>query len=264
MMFRWKKFHFHEVRRKVDAIVDIVGACIGLRITRHPEICLLSRSNVGGGTAKMAQRRSCQCPLRPRQITAGQANLFERRAKGTVTPTGASHRRDSLRYLRPATGHERGFYWIWCGLRRSRKASPTWFESCSAKPAEKVVPGFDEEISVIEANLDDMNPQIYGYFQEKAPRSRRTRCLHHASANEKKIARHASHLALQPQDANALMSLIFAETTTFGARTYSAQRRTLPRESVNVHTQYGDVAIKLSRVNGRILHVAPNLKTAAS
>src|SRR2546429_3941880 len=35
-----------------------------------------------------------------------------------------------------------------------------------------------------------------------------------------------------PQDTNALMSLIFAETTTFGARTYRAQRRTLPREFV--------------------------------
>jgi uncharacterized protein (DUF111 family) len=53
------------------------------------------------------------------------------------------------------------------------------------------------------------------------------------------------------------MSLIFAETTTFGARTYRAQRRTLPRESVNVSTTYGDVRIKLSRVNGRILHVVP-------
>ena len=53
------------------------------------------------------------------------------------------------------------------------------------------------------------------------------------------------------------MSLIFAETTTFGARSYLAQRRALPRESVNVATSYGDVRIKISRVNGRILHVAP-------
>jgi uncharacterized protein (DUF111 family) len=64
----------------------------------------------------------------------------------------------------------------------------------------------------------------------------------------------------RPQDTNSLMSLIFAETTTFGARTYQAQRRTLPRESVNVHTQYGDVRIKLSRVNGRILHVTPEFE----
>jgi pyridinium-3,5-bisthiocarboxylic acid mononucleotide nickel chelatase len=61
----------------------------------------------------------------------------------------------------------------------------------------------------------------------------------------------------QPADAQNLMSLIFAETTTFGVRSYRAQRRTLPRESVKVSTTFGDVRIKLSRVNGRILHVAP-------
>jgi len=61
----------------------------------------------------------------------------------------------------------------------------------------------------------------------------------------------------KPQDTNTLISLIFAETTTFGARTYRAQRRTLPREFLNVTTAFGDVRIKISRVNGRILHVAP-------
>src|SRR5207302_5050410 len=61
----------------------------------------------------------------------------------------------------------------------------------------------------------------------------------------------------KPQDTEALMSLIFAETTTFGARTYRAQRRTLPREFVSVSTDFGDVRIKISRLNGRILHVAP-------
>jgi uncharacterized protein (DUF111 family) len=59
------------------------------------------------------------------------------------------------------------------------------------------------------------------------------------------------------QEVNDLMSLIFAETTTFGARSYRAQRRVLPRESVNVATAYGEVRIKLARVNGRILQVTP-------
>ncbi len=61
----------------------------------------------------------------------------------------------------------------------------------------------------------------------------------------------------KPQDTNALTSMIFAETTTFGVRTTSAKRRILPREHVNVSTTFGDVRIKLSRVNGRILHVSP-------
>ena len=61
----------------------------------------------------------------------------------------------------------------------------------------------------------------------------------------------------RPQDAEALTSLIFAETTTFGMRTHRAQRRALPREWVNVSTSFGDVRIKLSRFNGHIHHAAP-------
>jgi uncharacterized protein (DUF111 family) len=54
--------------------------------------------------------------------------------------------------------------------------------------------------------------------------------------------------------------LIFAETTTFGVRVTTAQRRILPREHVRVSTTFGDVRIKLSRVNGRILHVSPEFE----
>jgi uncharacterized protein (DUF111 family) len=61
----------------------------------------------------------------------------------------------------------------------------------------------------------------------------------------------------RPEDTDALMSLVFAETTTFGVRTHSAKRRALQREWVNVSTGYGSVRIKLSRWNGHILHVTP-------
>jgi pyridinium-3,5-bisthiocarboxylic acid mononucleotide nickel chelatase len=61
-------------------------------------------------------------------------------------------------------------------------------------------------------------------------------------------------------DTQKLMALIFAETTTFGARTYRAQRRVLPREWVNVATSYGQVRVKVSRVNGSVLHVAPEFE----
>ena len=64
----------------------------------------------------------------------------------------------------------------------------------------------------------------------------------------------------KPGDTQALIGLIFAETTTFGARTYRAQRRVLPREWVKVTTQFGEVRVKISRVNGSILHVAPEFE----
>jgi uncharacterized protein (TIGR00299 family) protein len=123
--------------------------------------------------------------------------------------------------------------------------------------AEKTVAGFDEEIAVIEANLDDMNPQIYGYFLEKALAAGALDVYTTPVQMKKNRPGTLLTVLCKPPDTNALMSLIFAETTTFGARTYRAQRRTLPREFVSVATNFGDVRIKISRVNGRILHVAP-------
>src|SRR5260370_4922408 len=123
--------------------------------------------------------------------------------------------------------------------------------------AEKTVAGFDEEIAVIEANLDDMNPQIYGYFLEKALTASALDVYTTPVQMKKNRPGTLLTVLCKPQDTDALMSLIFAETTTFGARTYRAQRRTLPREFVSVATNFRDVRVKISPVNGRILHVAP-------
>src|SRR2546422_8973857 len=123
--------------------------------------------------------------------------------------------------------------------------------------AEKTVAGFDEEIAVIEANLDDMNPQIYGYFLEKALSAGALDVYTTPVQMKKNRPGTLLTVLCKPQDTNAMISLIFAETTTFGVRSFQAQRRILPREHVSVSTSYGDVRVKLSRVNGRILHVAP-------
>jgi uncharacterized protein (DUF111 family) len=123
--------------------------------------------------------------------------------------------------------------------------------------AEKTVAGFEEEIAVVEANLDDMNPQIYGYFLEKALGAGALDVYTTPVQMKKNRPGTLLTVLCKPQDTNALISLIFAETTTFGARSYRAQRRVLPREWENVVTDYGDVRMKISRVNGRILHVAP-------
>jgi uncharacterized protein (DUF111 family) len=61
----------------------------------------------------------------------------------------------------------------------------------------------------------------------------------------------------KPADAQKLLDLIFAETTTIGARTYNAQRRVLPRKSVTVMTTYGEVRMKVASVNGHIRQATP-------
>src|SRR5258707_1749679 len=97
--------------------------------------------------------------------------------------------------------------------------------------AERVVPGYDQEITVIEANLDDMNPQIYGHFQEKALASGALDVYTTAVQMKKNRPGTLLTLLCRPHDTNALMLLIFAETTTFGARADTLQGRTLTPES---------------------------------
>src|ERR1700741_1208941 len=252
-----EKIHFHEVGA-VDAIVDIVGACTGFEMLGIERFAC-SALNVGGGTAKMAHGvLPVPAPATAKLLT-GKPTYSNGVQKELVTPTGAAIVATLCEAFGPQPAMSVSAIGYGAGTA-DLEGQPNVVRIMVGEAAEKVVPGFDEEISVIEANRDDMNPQIYGYFQEKALAAGALDVYTTPVQMKKNRPGTLLTLLCKPQDANALMSLIFAETTTFGARTYSAQRRTLPRESVSVRTQYGDVRIKLSRVNGRILHVAPEFE----
>jgi len=158
-----EKIHFHEVGA-VDAIVDIVGACIGFEALGIEQFAC-SPLNVGGGTAKMAHG---VLPV-PAPATANcckEANVLHGVQKELVTPTGAAIVAALCTSFgpQPPMSVSRSATVQHC---RSR-GQPNVVRIMIGEAAEKTVAGFDEEISVIEVNLDDMNPQIYGYFQEKA------------------------------------------------------------------------------------------------
>jgi uncharacterized protein (TIGR00299 family) protein len=249
-----EKIHFHEVGA-VDAIVDIVGACIGFAALSIDKFAC-SPLNVGGGTAKMAHGVLPVPAPATASLLKGKPTYSNGVQRELVTPTGAAIIAtlcDSAGPQPPMTVTAIGYGAGTADL----EGQPNVLRIMIGEATEKVVPGYDEEISVIEANLDDMNPQIYGYVQEKALAAGALDVYTTPVQMKKNRPGTLVTILCKPQDANALMSLIFAETTTFGVRTYQAQRRILPRESINVTTSYGDVRIKLSRVNGRILHMAP-------
>jgi len=249
-----EKIHFHEVGG-VDAIVDIVGACIGFRALGIEKFTC-SALNVGGGTAKMAHGILPVPAPATAHLLQGKPTYSNGVQRELVTPTGAAIVAtlcDSFGPQPPmsvtAIGYGAG--------TTDLEGQPNVVRIMIGEAAEKTVAGFDEEIAVIEANFDDMNPQIYGYFLEKALAAGALDVYTTPVQMKKNRPGTLLTVLCKPQDTNALMSLVFAETTTFGARTYRAQRRILPRESLNVSTTFGDVRIKISRVNGRILHVAP-------
>jgi pyridinium-3,5-bisthiocarboxylic acid mononucleotide nickel chelatase len=249
-----EKIHFHEVGA-VDAIVDIVGACIGFTALGIDKFAC-SPLNVGGGTAKMAHGVLPVPAPATANLLQGKPTYSNGIQKELVTPTGAAIVATLCNHFGPqppmtvsAIGYGAG--------TADLEGQPNVLRIMIGDSAEKVVAGYDEEISVIEANLDDMNPQIYGYFLEKALAAGALDVYTTPVQMKKNRPGMLLTVLCKPVDTNVLISLIFAETTTFGARTYRAQRRALPRESVSVSTSYGDVRIKISRVNGRILHVAP-------
>jgi pyridinium-3,5-bisthiocarboxylic acid mononucleotide nickel chelatase len=252
-----EKIHFHEVGA-VDAIVDIVGACIGFESLGIDQFAC-SALNVGGGTAKMAHGVLPVPAPATAKLLQGKPTYSNGVEKELVTPTGAAIVAtlcDSFGPQPPMSVSAIGYGAGTTDL----EGQPNVVRIMIGEAAEKTVAGFDEEIAVIEANLDDMNPQIYGYFQEKALAAGALDVYTTPVQMKKNRPGILLTLLCKPQDTAALMDLIFAETTTFGARTYRAQRRVLPRECIKVHTQFGDVRVKISRVNGHIRHAAPEFE----
>jgi len=248
------KVHFHEVGA-IDAIVDIVGSCIGFHALGIERFAC-SPLNVGGGAAKMAHGVLPVPAPATARLLQGAPTFSNGVQRELVTPTGAAIVAtvcDSFGPQPPmivsAIGYGAG--------TADLEGQPNVVRIMIGDSADKESSASDEEISIIEANLDDMNPQIYGYVLEKALLAGALDVYTTALQMKKNRPGTLLTILCRPEDADVLMSLIFAETTTFGVRIHRAQRRALPREWVNVSTSYGPVRIKLSRSNGHVLHVTP-------
>ena len=248
------KIHFHEVGA-VDAIVDIVGACIGFHALGIDKFAC-SPLNVGGGTAKMAHGVLPVPAPATANLLQGKPTYSNGVQRELVTPTGAAIVATLCESFGPQPAMSVSSIGYGAGTA-DLEGQPNVLRIMIGDAAEKAVPRYDQEITVIEANLDDMNPQIYGYFQEKALAAGALDVFTAPVQMKKNRPGTLLTVLCRPGDAQTLMSLIFAETTTFGVRSHTAQRRVLPRESVTVKTKFGEVRVKLSRVNGRVLHAAP-------
>jgi pyridinium-3,5-bisthiocarboxylic acid mononucleotide nickel chelatase len=252
-----EKIHFHEVGA-VDAIVDIVGACIGFDALGIAKFAS-SPLNVGGGTAKMAHGVLPVPAPATARLLQGKPTYSNGVQKELVTPTGAAIVAtvcDSFGPQPPMTVSAIGYGAGTIDLEHQ----PNVLRIMIGEAAETSVTapfGFDEEISIIEANLDDMNPQIYGHFQERALNSGALDVYTTPVQMKKNRPGTLLTVLCKPDDTQKLMNLIFAETTTIGARTYRAQRRVLPRETVTVSTAFGDVRMKVASVNGHIRQATP-------
>ncbi len=118
-------------------------------------------------------------------------------------------------------------------------------------------PAPDDSVSVIEANVDDMSPQLYGYFLEQALAAGALDVTCTSAQMKKNRPGLTISLICDPARADALSGLIFEQTTTIGLRIFAAKRKVLARERVTVETPYGAVQIKVAKHDGKVMNAAP-------
>jgi pyridinium-3,5-bisthiocarboxylic acid mononucleotide nickel chelatase len=251
------KVHFHEVGA-VDAIVDIVGACLGLSALGI-ETFACSPLNVGGGTAKMAHGVLPVPAPATARLLLGKPTYSSGVQRELVTPTGAAIVATlctTFGSQPPMTVSAIGYGAAAADL----EGQPNVLRLMIGDAAENSAFGSQETIRVLEVNIDDMNPQIFGYFLEKALAVGALDV--YATPIQMKKSRPGMLVTVlcKPADEQKFQEMLFAETTTLGVRTYTAERCILPREWEMVVTRFGEVRVKVARVHGIVRQASPEFE----
>lgn len=252
-----EKIHFHEVGA-VDAIVDIVGACIGFA-ELGIEAFSCSPLNVGGGTAKMAHGVLPVPAPATARLLMGKPTYSNGLQKELVTPTGAAIVATVCESFGPQPAMKVSAIGYGAGTT-DLETQPNVLRIMVGEVAAKAVDGHGGTIRVLEANLDDMNPQIFGYLLEKALGAGALDVF--ATPIHMKKSRPGTLVSIlcKPEDESKFREMLFAETTTLGVRSQLVERYALPREHVTVTTRFGDVRVKVARVDGRVRHASPEFE----
>lgn len=245
-----RDIHFHEVGA-VDAIIDIVGAAIAFDYFKIEKV-LASPLHVGKGTVKCAHGLMPVPAPATAELLKGAA-IYSTDIQGElVTPTGAAiitTLTNEFVTLPPLQ------------IETVSYGAGTW--DLDIPNVLRLYLGNEGsngdwgECTIIETNIDDMNPEFYGHLLDK---------LFQAGAADAYLTpiymkknRPAALLTVicSSSSHQPFLDIIFAETTTLGIRMHKAQRCMLHRDIVSVETPYGSVRLKVGRQEGEITNIAP-------
>jgi hypothetical protein len=250
-----QRVHFHEVGA-VDAIVDIVCAAVGTEALGVDQI-ICSPLNVGGGMVKCAHGVLPVPAPATLDLLKGAPVYSSGIQAELVTPTGAAIVRTLVSRFGqfPPMQVEKAGYGA--GTRDFPGHANVLRLTIGESQTGVAASTSQEIITVLEANLDDLNPQVFGYVMD--------RLLEEGALDafgipvQMKKSRPGTLLTVlcRPEDAVKLSHLIFTETSTLGIRRRDEQRQTLTRKWINVSTQWGEVRMKIAAMNGTVTNYAP-------
>ncbi len=252
-----EKVHFHEVGA-VDAIVDIVGCCLGLAWLGIEQL-YCSALPTGGGTVKAAHGLlPVPVPAVLQLWQTRQVPIYDNGIpKELVTPTGAA----LVVALAQDFGPVPPMMLDKIGLGAGTQAFPIpnllrlWIGELNPGPESF---GYDtDQIIELQTQIDDFTPQGLGYTLQ---------ALYNAGAVEvftqaitmKKNRNGVLLTVLAPLDrAWACEEVLFRETPTLGIRRQIQERHILPRQIITVTLPLGAVQVKVSQLGQEVLTVQP-------
>jgi uncharacterized protein (TIGR00299 family) protein len=264
-----EKVHLHEVGA-LDSIIDIIGVVFGLEWFAAERV-VVSPLNVGSGTVTTAHGvYPVPAPATLRLL--GDAPVYA----GTVaaellTPTGALLLTEYATAFGPMPPLRIERIGYGAGDREFA-STPNVLRVVVGEGWERTAHRTDQAVTaiagrhgdehgsavtVIECEIDDMNPQIFGTLMEQLYAAGALDVFYASVQMKKNRPGTLMTIIARPADRERLVELVFRETTTIGVRFADMQRECLARETVSVATPLGAVRFKVAHRDGRVLNAQP-------
>ena len=252
-----EEIHLHEVGA-LDSIVDVVGAVFALEQLAADRI-VASPLNVGSGTVRCEHG---ELPV-PAPATARLVEGVPIYSTGTraelLTPTGAlvvTAYADAYGPIPPMEVRQIGYG----AGDRDLEGTPNVLR---VLVGEAVETGTFERVVVIECEIDDMNPQIFGVLMERLYQEGALDVFYAPIQMKKNRPGTLVTVVALPQHREPLSGVLFKETTTIGVRFAETNRERLQRNEVDVETPVGRIRFKVARRDDAVINAAPEFEDCA-
>jgi uncharacterized protein (TIGR00299 family) protein len=260
--------HLHEVGA-LDSIIDIVGAAFAFEWFKADQV-IVSPINVGGGMVKVAHG-VFPVPAPATVTLLKDAPVYSSGIQmETLTPTGALILTEYATAFGPVPHMkvERAGYGAG---DRELKDTPNVVRvlvgSSEAPGAEASGPAgasrASMKVSVLECEIDDMNPQIFGVLMDRLYAAGALEVFYSAIQMKKNRPGTLMTIVARPEQRDTMTDIVFRESTTIGIRHQELSRECLDREMVTVATSVGPVRFKVASRDGRILNAQPEFEDLA-
>ena len=251
------KVHFHEIGA-MDSIIDIVGAAIAIDSLKVKNV-VSSPIALGTGWARTMHGTIPVPAPATLEILKGVPTAVSTAPFELTTPTGAAIVKtlaSSFGPMPPMTIEKAGYG----AGKKDFKESANLLRAVIGTTGGGAETERLEKLTVIETNIDDMNPQVAGYLLERLLSSGAVDAFF--TPVQMKKGRPGVLLTVLAGDADkeALLEVIFSESTTIGVRAYQVERHCLERVSKKVKTPYGAVTVKVALRAGAAVNIQPEFE----